>query len=91
MTCGTAPGTLVVETRNDGEIDGKVLPVIFEPLRGSDSGRGRAIGLGLGLYIAREIIQAHGGAIRVTSAAGSTVFRIELPRSARAPDQEHRP
>ncbi len=38
-------------------------------------------GLGLGLYIARSIITAHGGAIDVKSrpGAGST-FTVELPR-----------
>ena len=37
-------------------------------------------GLGLGLWIAREFVQAHGGTIRVESAAGKgSVFTVELP------------
>jgi signal transduction histidine kinase len=40
-------------------------------------------GLGLGLYIAREIVRAHGGSIRLHSAPGQgTRFIIELPAGA---------
>ncbi|HYO95864.1 MAG TPA: hybrid sensor histidine kinase/response regulator [Polyangiaceae bacterium] len=51
------------------------LPTIFEPFRrGSDSARSSA-GLGLGLYIAREIVRAHGGTLDVrSSAADGTTF-----------------
>jgi two-component system sensor kinase FixL len=38
-------------------------------------------GLGLGLYIARQIVEAHGGEIRVESAPGTgTTFTVLLPR-----------
>ncbi len=39
-------------------------------------------GLGLGLYIAREIVDAHGGTMQVDSQPGAgTTFTVELPRS----------
>lgn len=62
-----------------------VLPTIFEPLvRGSsaESERRRRPGsLGLGLYIAREVVTAHGGAIDVKSSAeAGTIFTVSLPR-----------
>jgi PAS domain S-box-containing protein len=42
-------------------------------------------GLGLGLYIARQIVEAHGGEIRVESAPGAgTSFIVLLPRDPRA-------
>ncbi|MGH7949234.1 MAG: sensor histidine kinase [Candidatus Binataceae bacterium] len=45
----------------------------------------RAKGVGLGLAIARQIVQAHSGAIDVTDgASGGARFRIVLPAAARA-------
>jgi two-component system sensor kinase FixL len=38
-------------------------------------------GLGLGLYISRQIVEAHGGWIDVDSSPGAgSTFRIALPR-----------
>ena len=44
----------------------------------------RAPGLGLGLYVAREIVTAHGGEIEATSELGTgTVMAVRLPLADR--------
>jgi signal transduction histidine kinase len=46
-------------------------------------------GTGLGLYICRRIIQAHGGSITVESVVGKgTTFHILLPNERREQDME---
>jgi signal transduction histidine kinase len=75
---------IVLAVRNDGTpIAPNVLPIIFDPLvRDTDVERKRREGsIGLGLYIAREIVTSHGGTIEATSSAKSgTVFTIRLSR-----------
>lgn len=65
-------------------IEPQKMTSLFEPLvrfaKGDDEPQGRS--LGIGLYIAREIVYAHGGEIRVTSSeAEGTVFAVTLPRT----------
>lgn len=68
-----------IEVSNSGPaIDPEMLPLIFEPLqRGKSDGYS---GLGLGLYIVREIARGHGGSVAVRSVSGETVFSVRLPR-----------
>ena len=39
-------------------------------------------GLGLGLHIARLLVEAHGGRISLDSSAAGTTFRVVLPAPA---------
>lgn len=55
---------------------------LFEPMvRGDANGHGRSVGLGL--FIVREIAQAHGGAVAVVSSEDEgTAFRVSFPMPA---------
>jgi signal transduction histidine kinase/CheY-like chemotaxis protein len=78
---GTDAARVSLDAHNSGAIPRELLPHLFVPFRSTQHRRAGARGLGLGLFIIREIVQAHGGTIDVTSddAAGTT-FRIDLPR-----------
>jgi CHASE1-domain containing sensor protein len=77
---GTAPECVVAKVHNAGVIAPSLLPVVFEPFRG-DEARRETRGLGLGLYITRAVVEAHGGRIDVTSSEGAgTTFTTTLPR-----------
>jgi signal transduction histidine kinase len=64
---------------SSGEIPRHELPHLFDKLhRGKDLSH--AEGLGLDLYIAKLLVEAHGGTITVESAAGGpTTFAFDLP------------
>jgi signal transduction histidine kinase len=72
------------KVKNAGpNIDQATLNQMFEPLK-----RGPALkdryevddGLGLGLFIVREIVRAHGGEINARSENNEIVFAVRLPR-----------
>lgn len=76
---GSDAECVVVAVRNPATIPAQALPGIFEPFRQASPKPGR--GIGLGLYISKEIIAAHGGTIEVSSTdAEGTCFTIRLPR-----------
>lgn len=62
------------------------LPRVFRPFFRADKSRTRATGgLGLGLALAKRIVDAHGGTIELTSAPGKgTRARVRLPVADRA-------
>ncbi len=63
------------------------LPYLFERFyRGKHVGGGHREGLGLGLFITRAIVHAHGGTIVVNSVLGlGTTFTVTLPLHAPSP------
>lgn len=84
-----SPHDVRVQVINQGApADPDELVGLFEPLRKGrrDATRGSSAGdnasLGLGLFIAREVARAHGGAIEVKCSATETAFAVRLPRSA---------
>ena len=70
------------EVTNSGPaIERSALDQIFDPLkRGHAQPDSYNTGLGLGLYIVREIARAHGGEVDVRSDKAETVFAVRLPR-----------
>jgi two-component system, sensor histidine kinase and response regulator len=60
-------------------IAAELMPVIFQPF---ERGQLDRAGLGLGLYVVREVARAHGGDISVTSSlTDGTTFALRLPRA----------
>ncbi len=60
----------------------EVLPRIFDPFRQGEAGTTRRFGgLGLGLSVAKGLVEAHGGTIGARSAGHQqgTIFTVELP------------
>jgi len=75
-------GDLVVTVHNEGRpIDPALLPHVFEPFRAGERDASSEKGsMGLGLFIVREIVRAHGGAVSATSdAERGTTFAVRLP------------
>jgi signal transduction histidine kinase len=89
ITVAAAPtddGMVAIHVADDGEgIAADDLPHIFERFYRGEKSRSRASGgAGLGLTIARSIVEAHGGTIAVSSAPGAgTTVRFTLPRADR--------
>jgi signal transduction histidine kinase len=77
------PAGVEVDITDTGEgIPTDDLPYIFERFYRGEKSRNRATGgAGLGLAIARGIVEAHGGQLAVQSTPGQTRFRFLIPYS----------
>ena len=81
------PETIIVEVKNFGNpIPPESLRVIFNPLVQASSSRSESnshlsTSLGLGLFIAREIVEGHNGTIEASSSeTDGTIFTVRLPK-----------
>lgn len=76
-----APGVIVEVMDNGPGIAREELPHIFERFYKADKSRKRTNkGSGLGLSIARQLVELHGGSINVESSPGQgSTFRVILP------------
>jgi signal transduction histidine kinase len=79
--------TVMLAVHNQGRpIPESAIATLFDPfVRGADA-KQHPGGMGLGLYITRAVVNAHGGAIDVTSSPETgTTFTVRLPRRRVAP------
>jgi PAS domain S-box-containing protein len=79
----TTADEATIEVWNAGApIPADVLPHLFEPFRQGNTPGAAVGGIGLGLFIAQQIVVAHGGRVEVRSdAASGTTFTVVLPRT----------
>lgn len=81
LKCGD--GDVCLEVSNWGPVlDPAVLENLFDPLRARAAGADdkSPSGLGLGLFIVREIARAHGGEVQFHTDDGKTTVSVRLPR-----------
>jgi signal transduction histidine kinase len=78
---GSRPQQLIARVYNKGAIPAETLERIFKPFHSAGTGRSARNGLGLGLYIVKQFVEAHDGTVAVTSSHNDgTCFEIALPR-----------
>ena len=74
---------ILIEIKDRGiGIEEKEIPLLFERFYRADKARTKkdTDGFGLGLSIAKQIVEKHNGSIEVKSKPGSgTIFQIKLP------------
>ena len=84
-----AEGSITIDVHDTGRgISHELLPHVFEPFRQSDESE--RDGLGLGLAIARQLVELHGGMLSASSEGHGrgTTFTVTLPHIvARAVDE----
>ena len=92
---GTGRDSIRITVQNGGPaIAADLLPLIYEPfITGAVDKQGRRRAIGLGLFVVRHLVAAHGGTIGLTSTEeAGTIVTVNLPRrpdSAESPTEVH--
>lgn len=82
---GNAAERIAVRVHNEGVIPPDHLPRLFNAFQASMESRTSKNGLGLGLYIVKKFVDAHGGQVTAHSASDhGTTFEVLMPRAAAA-------
>ncbi|MFD3156805.1 sensor histidine kinase [Haloimpatiens sp. FM7330] len=72
----------IITVENDGDIiSDQELKLIFQKFYRRDKARSQSSGAGLGLAIAKGLVERHGGTLKAKSVNGHTTFSIQLPKS----------
>jgi signal transduction histidine kinase len=82
IACQTTPDAVEFAISDTGPgVDPGLVPHLFEPYWSAPPAIRRRIGLGL--YIAKGIVERHGGRIEVSRSGAGTAFSVTLPRAPR--------
>lgn len=80
---------VVVTVTHGGELPDGVQASLRAPFSARDVRRGKREGLGLGLYLAAQIAQSHGGTLTALSDAGTTTLTLRLPHTRGLSGRDH--
>lgn len=85
ITAGDAWGSYCISYSDWGEgiIEGIKEKIFLPGFRSERAILSEMSGQGLGLFVVKSIVQAHGGTIKVTSVRNPTTFEIVLPKTLR--------
>lgn len=77
----TEGAEVVVTIAHGGDLPEGVRASVRSPFSARDVRRGKREGLGLGLYLAAQIAESHGGALHVATGGGNTTVTVRLPHT----------
>ena len=77
------PDQACIEIGNTApDVEEEELPRLFERFYRRDrAGTGRSAGTGLGLTIARDLVQLHGGTLEASLRDGELILTVRMPRA----------